>query len=239
MQYWRPILLAFFAIAGLSGGSGSTTLPPGCNARLVAASQRLPAGYKARSGYCDGTVSVPHSGELAVVSYTVGPVTFVSPTSLLVSVPTRLPVALLGQDVRTGKSYRLDGVIPHDGLAIDLAAAAIPNGISAQTLGLLAWTAQPSGEPLYRPVLTGAPASSPLQLVLRSDQAALRIGWQTCIDARCSDMAVQRQGLPDGGLLTIPLVRRRAATLVTVKVTALHARNAVSGAIIDVMVPAA
>jgi hypothetical protein len=135
-------------------------LPNGCRQDLVEESSALPNRYQPRLDglYCDGSVPIRNKGELRLVSLTLGSVAFPESGSRLVirrpAVETGSELYVRAEDKRPGKSYRLDGTIPANGLAVDLDAAIRAKGIDAEHLGLVAWRQAPNGE-LHLPISAG------------------------------------------------------------------------------------
>lgn len=214
------------------------TPPPGCDPDLLRRSAALSHGYAVRTGYCDGAVANPNFGGIALVSATVGPLA--APSGRLtirrhdaISGPLRLR----GVDMRQGRSYRLDALVPRDGLQVDLSVAAAPNNVTLADLGLLAWRERANAPPLYVPV-SGASAAGPVTVRLRLARGALRLGWQLCDSLGCGPQVVRPQNVPAGGLVEVPIPRAAAAAETQLRVSALQPGGEVATLVVDLLAPA-
>ena len=188
--------------------ASAQSLPDGCDTKLVDLGKKLPQGYAARAGgYCDGTVSYDHSGELQLVSYTLGPVRFATAEDSLIieqaQVATSLKIAAI--DKRPGADYRLDAVMTKPQIRVALASAITPKKIPADSLGVMAWQTY-AGKREFVPIVAGAlPGErTTAVLVLRSAAAIAQATWRLCDHAgNCDKEQLLVQGMLEGNLKTL------------------------------------
>lgn len=166
-------------------GVAESASPSACDTALLEASTASTAPYhyalRSRGKYCDGVVGVKHSGELFLVSLTLGPVA-TDPAdrgTLRVTLPPgwttvegssatlHLQAAQLGAE---GK-YRLDGLLDSAGLSINRRDALDPLEIQTEQLGFKAWY---SPEVLV-PVVVGRPVDTKQIVVVVRASDALRL----------------------------------------------------------------
>jgi len=202
-------------------------LPLGCQSDLVSESKALAYGYTKRSSsYCDGIVPVKNRGELQIVSFTAGPIRFAGAT-----LPVRRAIGssgtlyLVGLDKLGTRSYRLDGTLPADGIAIDLAPVIIPSSLAADDLGLFAWT-ESGGNREFFPVAANAqadPTATGAELVFRTAVALVQAKAQICeVDGTCGSPTVLGSNILQGSIVSLPIRRNGGvARTMSVMITAL------------------
>jgi hypothetical protein len=219
--------------------TAQSALPAGCNPSLIGASAGLPHRYQARAGYCDGTVGNPHRADAVLVSLTVGQIAFGASNRVTVR-PVgsgNLRLWLRGVDVRRGRSYRLDGTVAPGGLAIDLAAAAIPNQVSAATLGLRAWTG-PDGAGHHFPLLAGGDPNADVVATFRIDQRPVAVRGGICEGSNCIRVPVRGNYETEGAVVHIVVPRENRARQVQVRLAVQFVGNRRGGESINLTVPA-
>lgn len=209
MFHYNSVMFSLFITAFLASSSarGAENIPPGCSTRYLDESRASSeiAPYAVRGRYCDGTIAILNSGELAVVSYTVGPVRF-RPDQAELKIFGRArasaPIRLLGVDKREGGSYRLDGMIGSEGLTISLAQAIHPKKIDQDALGLFGWRDQ-QPQPVYVPVATkAAVGGAAATLTLRTPLPIIQADYQICPPSgQCGPRATFVKNQPGGSLL--------------------------------------
>ncbi|MEC4593816.1 hypothetical protein VPG91_22640 [Nitrospirillum amazonense] len=218
-------------------------LPPGCQSGLIQESWALANHYDQRSAYyCDGAFAKPNSGEVELVSFTLGPIVFgETQGALLLSQESAgaETVYVEGLEKKAGGSYRLDGTIPPAGLTIDLSAAIKPKNIRQDDLGLFAWLSRPAGK-LFLPVSAGASPQARSQAVLtfRTGGALIEVKYQSCRHGgTCGDEQVVASDVPEYSLITISLPRTGQAQELDLKLTTLSPGNQKGGRMYSLMVP--
>lgn len=238
-------IFCFAALMLMFQSAEAQRLPLGCDENLLKISTDLEEPYQPRAGnaYCDGSIPIQNRGELRIVSLTLGKIAFTDGDSLLqvdrVATLSAGEVYIRGEDKRAGKSYRLDGSIPVEGLSIDLDASIRRKMIGAADLGLLAWTETAQGR-LYLPVWAG-PVHELRDAVLtvRTPSALIQAVIQIC-DLQsnvCGPEEFVAANLRAGSLMEIPLTLTSSARKVEVKLTTLAPGNRVRGENIKVFLP--
>lgn len=217
-------------------------LPSGCDPKLVEKSKALPYGYAARTGgYCDGSVAIDNSGELQLVSYTLGPVRF-DPTGRSLSIehtPTATSMRVVGVDKRPGADYRMDALMTGSMLSIDLTNAVTPKKITADNYGVLAWQAY-GGKREFFPIVAGASQGERSDgiLVLRAASAIVRATWQLCdAGGACEGQKLLGQNLLEGSLTAITLRRSESPKHRELKLNVVEPGSHSSTIIISVLTP--
>lgn len=214
-------------------------LPFGCNADLIRKSANLPNAYQVRGQYCDGTVAIPNSGELELVSLHVGKIVASSAGAILLArlpqIATQSAVVLRGQDKRAGGSYELDGPLSRQGIAIDLSVVHRSNSLSVSDLGLFGLISQ-SGNTLYVPVIAGGEPDAPITLELRADQAMVAVGAQICGDV-CTDQKIVATDISDGQTVDVDIPRKVGTNIATVKVVTLRPGSIRGGSVFSIVLP--
>lgn len=228
-------------LSDLVGGGGARAqgLPAGCVPALIAQSSSLAAAYASRAprGYCDGRVANPNSGEIRLVSLVRGVVAF-SPTDETLTIFTAAGTGdarVHGEDKRSGKSYRLDGVIPPGGLSIALASGVRALDVTSPNLGLTAWRPDPGGD-FYVPVRTVGGGA--VKAVFRTDVALVRAARQFCLNDQCQPQQIVANGLPDGGLIEVDIPLVADARVVTVKIVGAYPGGGYGSLVVKIAAPA-
>lgn len=212
-------------VSALAPVGRAADIPPGCSHKYLQASRKNPdvAPYTIRGKYCDGTVALLNSGELVVVSYTVGPIQFsAAQAELTVFSMSRsaTPIHLLGVDKREGGSYRLDGMIGPEGLTISLPPAIHLKKIDQNSLGLLGWR-EDQLQPIYVPVAVNKTAEHASSLLtFRTPVAIVQGDYQICDAAeRCGPQATFIKSQPGGSLISLNLPSNLSGGTHTIKLT--------------------
>ena len=208
--FYRRAIHTSLSVAAVSlfwaTGARAQTPPPGCVAALISQSRTLPAGYASRAprGYCDGRVATPNSGEIRLVSLVRGAISF-APTDTSLKIFTAVgsgEARVHGEDKRSGRSYRLDGVIPPGGLSIELDSGVRAVNVTAPNLGLVAWRPSSEGD-IYAPVAMSDGGA--VKAVFRADVALVMAASQICLGDQCQAQKIVAAGVPDGGLIEVDI----------------------------------
>jgi len=234
-----PALPLFLLLPWLGAPAMSQPgLPAGCEPGLIAQSATLPHPYRPRAAYCDGAVGERHSAGIWLVSLTVGRVAFGTANRLLARPigAGNLSLRLRGVDVRKSRRYRLDGMIGPAGLAIDLGAAAIPEGVTEATLGLRAWSG-PNQREIYYPVFAGGNPADDLVATFRIDEEPLEVRASVCDDQGCRPARVEGNYHGEGAVIRIAVARSATPRQVQVNVRAMFVNNRPGGNIFHLLVP--
>lgn len=214
---------------------------------LARANDATPPSYSVRAGgeYCDGNVPLPNSGEVELVSLTIGTVEYGADAETLKVGPTGTSSSnavyrLQGLDKRPGKSYRLDGRLGPNGLEVNLRSAIKPIGIKAADLGLVAWRETTAGRE-YVPLLAGTGSSnlSGTISVFRTPIPLVQLVGQVCdrLSGTCASQQILGVQLPAGSLSEVRLPLADTASLVEVKITSVEATGASYAASFTVALP--
>lgn len=243
---WRTRSAWFVVLTSLHlalvDGANAQSLPNGCDSKLVDLGKKLAHGYAARAGgYCDGTVSYDNSGELQLVSYTLGPVRFATAEDSLIieqaQAPTSLKIAAI--DKRPGADYRLDAFMTRPLIKVALANAITPKKIPADSLGVLAWQTY-AGKREFVPIVAGAPPGerTTAVLVLRSAAAIAQATWHLCDPGgTCDKEKLLAQGMLEGNLKTLSFQRTNSTQHKVLQVNVEEANGNKSKVIYSVLLP--
>ena len=239
----RPIRrVSILALAALAHVQVAAQ-PAVCSGQTLAESRKLDFPYVARlGGYCDGTVAFNNSAALQLVSYTMGPVRFApqQPRMKLQSaVPAPgAPLKVVGLDKRPGGSYRLDAMLPANGLEFDLMPAIHPKGLKAEHLGFVAWSYRNGGQ-VYLPVVAGVPEASDVPvLVMRAPTAVVQAAYEICLEGQlCGSQQMWANDLEAGSRLELKLPKGPPTRNAAVKITVLGPGGKVMGDVLQLLIP--
>lgn len=239
----RPVCRALLLALGTLAHVQVAAQPAGCDGKMLAASQKLDFPYAVRpGGYCDGTVAFDNAAALQLVSYTLGPVRFAPQQSrmkLQIAVLAEgEPLKVVGVDKRPGGSYRFDAMLRASGLEFDLMPAIHPKGLEAEHLGFVAWRNR-NGEPIYIPVVAGAPQAgdAPL-LVMRAPAAVVQAAYEICVEGQaCSLQQAWAKDLEAGSRLELKLPRSSSMRYAAIKITVLGPGGKVIGDVLHLLIP--
>ncbi|USX26052.1 hypothetical protein NHH73_26385 [Oxalobacteraceae bacterium OTU3CINTB1] len=233
----RPGRMWYFFCVGLATTAlrAAAEIPAGCSATLLEESRALKeiSPYSVRGTYCDGTVGILNSGELLVVSYTVGDIQFRA-DQLRLDIFSRSndksPVHLIGIDKREGGSYRLDGVLGTTGLTVALTAAIHPKKIDEKALGLMGWRTV-DNQRVYVPVATTRSGlDETAHLSLRTPAAIIQADYQICdATAKCAEQRTFARNQTAGTLISLLIPKKSGGGTYTVKLTILGPANRLFG----------